>query len=458
MVERRDRRNRLLTLAVGAAVAVAFADSSIVVLALPALYSSLHTSVVGVSWVITSYNLVVAVVAFALLAGIGRIRVAVLTRAGMALFAAGSVGCALSGGIGILIAFRCLQGTGGAMLLAGALELLCALSRSRARGLAIWIAAGTFGAAVGPALGGILTEAFDWPAIFVFQAPVALVGLIAAFESHAQVDAAAAQPESATARNDRSAANVALGLVFGALVGALFLAVLLVITGWGLSPIAGAAVVSALPLAALAARRLAGELSSRVATAAGSLLISGGLVVLALLPAVSTAIVAVALALCGMGVGLAVPALTGLAVQPDARLTRHGAVTIGARHAGLVLALVLVAPLLSHDLDRGSRGALLSGTKVLLNANVPIRQEVPIAVDLGRVIEHTPRGEVPDLAQPFNKRGAAHDAVLRHTRDSLVGAIKDAITRSFRPSLLLCAALAALALIPILLMRQRSAP
>src|SRR5690242_334650 len=330
MVERRDRRNRLLTLGVGAAVAVAFADSSIVVLALPALYSSLHTSVVGVSWVITSYNLVVAVAAFALLSVIGRIGLAVLTRAGMALFAAGSVGCALSGAIGILIAFRCLQGAGAAMLLAGALELLCALSGSRDRGLAIWIAAGTFGAAVGPALGGILTEAFDWPAIFVFQAPVAVVGLIAAFESHAQIDAAGAQPEPAGAQRSRTFANAALGLVFGALVGALFLAVLLVITGWGLSPIAGAAVVSALPLAALAARRLAGGLSIRAATAAGSLLIAGGLVVLALLPTVSTAIVALALALCGVGMGLAVPGLTGAAVAPDARLTRHGSVTIGA--------------------------------------------------------------------------------------------------------------------------------
>src|SRR5690348_13203436 len=215
MVERRDRRNRLLTLGVGAAVAVAFADSSIVVLALPALYSSLHTSVVGVSWVITSYNLVVAVVAFALLASIGRIPVAVLTRAGMALFAAGSVGCALSGSIGILIAFRCVQGVGGAMLLTGSLELLCALSGSRTRGLAIWIAAGTFGAAVGPALGGILTEAFDWPAIFFFQAPVAVVGLIAAFESHAQLDTGA-QPEPAGAGSSRTFANAALGLVFGA--------------------------------------------------------------------------------------------------------------------------------------------------------------------------------------------------------------------------------------------------
>ena len=100
MTERRDRRSRLLTVGVAAAVAVAFADSSIVVLALPALYSALNTSVVGVSWVITSYNLVVAVAAFALLAGIGRIGVAVLTRTGMALFAVGSVGCALSGASG----------------------------------------------------------------------------------------------------------------------------------------------------------------------------------------------------------------------------------------------------------------------------------------------------------------------------------------------------------------------
>ena len=205
------------------------------------------------------------------------------------------------------------------MLLAGALELLCALSGSRSRGLAVWIAAGTFGAAVGPALGGILTQAFDWPAIFVFQAPVALVGLVAAFEYHAQPDTeaqldTAAQPEPADAASSRTAANVALGLLFGALVGALFLAVLLVINGWGLSPIAGAAVVSALPLAALAARRLAGELSTRAATTAGSLLMAAGLVALALLPAVSIAIVAVALALCGVGMGLAVPALTGAAV------------------------------------------------------------------------------------------------------------------------------------------------
>ena len=58
-----DRHGALLTVAVAASVAVAFADSSIVVLALPDLYGEFDTSIVGVAWVITSYNLVVAVVA-----------------------------------------------------------------------------------------------------------------------------------------------------------------------------------------------------------------------------------------------------------------------------------------------------------------------------------------------------------------------------------------------------------
>ena len=135
------------------------------------------------------------------------------------------------------------------MLLAGSLALLSALGGSRARGLAIWTAAGTFGAALGPALGGILTQLFDWRAIFVFQAPVALLALVAAFESHEH-------PSVGRGKSRRLAANLGLALVFGALVGALFLAVLLVITVWGLTPIEGALVVSALPIAALGARPL----------------------------------------------------------------------------------------------------------------------------------------------------------------------------------------------------------
>ena len=442
-----DRRRRLLVIAVAAAVAVAFADSSIVVLALPSIYGAFDTSIVGVSWVITSYNLVVAIVAFALVPVIRRADAGRISRLGLALFFTGSVGCAASTDLAVLIGFRCLQGLGAAMLLAGALALLAALTGSAARGVAIWTAAGTFGAAAGPALGGVLTQLFDWRAIFVFQAPVALVALVAAFESHLHPHAEAVERKSL-------AANLGLAFVFGALVGALFLAVLLVITVWGLSPIAGAAVVSALPLAAFGSRRLAKELSPRLAAGAGAGLLASGLVALALLPSTSTAVAALALALCGAGLGLAVPVLTHTAVRPGERVVRSGTITIGARHAGLVVALALIAPLLSHDLVRGGNTAMLSGTRVILDGDAPLRQKVPIALDLRTALESAPKGVVPDLAAPFDSHGAQHDEGLRHLRDSLIGALESAVTRGFRNSFALSALFALLALAPILAARK----
>jgi hypothetical protein len=442
-----DRRRRLLTIAVAAAVAVAFADSSIVVLALPSIYGAFDTTIVGVSWVITAYNLVVAVVAFALVPVLRRVDVALVTRLGLVLFAAGSVGSAASSSLSLLIGFRCVQGVGAAMLLAGALALLAALTGSAARGVAVWTTAGTLGAAAGPALGGVLTQLFDWRAIFVFQAPIALIALVAAFESHLHPRAARAEPTS-------RAANLGLAFVFGALVGALFLAVLLLVTVWGLSPIAGAAAVSALPLAALAARRLEPELSPRLSAAAGASLLAAGLVALALLPATSAVVAAVALGLCGVGLGLAVPVLTHTAVAPTPGAVRSGTITIGARHAGLVVALALVAPLLSHELDRSGQQALLGGTKVILDGNVPLRQKVPIALDLRNTLDNAPRGVVPDLAAPFDKRGAAHDPSLARLRDSLVSTLEGAITRGFRSSFALAALFALLALAPILAARR----
>jgi MFS family permease len=430
-----------MTLVVAAAVAVAFADSSIVVLALPDLYSRFSTSIVGVSWVITAYNLVLAGCAFVLIGVLRRVDVAKLTRGGLLLFCVGSVGAAASWSLPALIVFRCVQGAGAA--------LLSALTGSQARGLAVWVAAGTFGAALGPALGGILTQLFDWRAIFAFQAPVALLGLVAAAESHAH-------PRAGRGGRRRTFPNLALALLFGALVGALFLSVLLLVTAWGLSPIAGAAVLTVLPLAALAAHGLSRELSAWTGACAGAALLAGGLAALALLPAVSPGLVVVALALCGTGMGLAVPVLTRRAVAPGDGMVHDGTVTIGARHLGLVLALVLVAPVLSSDLIHGARNAVLGGAKVLLDADIPIRQEVPIVLGLRTAIERAPKGTVPDFAQPFNAQGAATNAGLREVRDSLVGAVRDALTRSFRWALALCALLAALALIPILLARRRA--
>ena len=398
--------------ALAAAVAIAFADSSIVVLALPELYGRFHTSIIGVSWIITAYNAAVAVTAFAL----------VLTRrsllpAGLIAFFGASIGCAVAGSLAFLIAARTVQGIGAALLLAGSLRLLSAR---------VWTLAGTFGLALGPALGGVLTQAFDWRAIFVVQAPVALLGLVGA----------AQLPLHQEARPTTRAlpANVCLALLFGALVGALFLAVLLVISVWNYSPLGGAVIVSALPAAALAVRPL------RASVAAGAGLLALGLIGLALLPSASVWLLVWALALCGAGLGLALPALSNAALP-------SGTLTIGARHLGLVVALAAIAPLLASKVPTAGDRALLKGTTVLLDAPIGLDKKVPVALDLRQAFARAQAGETPDLAEPFNAHGAEHDSGLAATRDKLLGTIEATITRASRSAFFVCAGFAALALL-----------
>ncbi len=79
----------------------------------------------------------------------------------------------------MLFAGRALQGTGAALALVGSLPILASLTGSSGRGRTWWVTAAAFGAAVGPALGGVLTQAFAWRAIFIVQVPVALLALLA---------------------------------------------------------------------------------------------------------------------------------------------------------------------------------------------------------------------------------------------------------------------------------------
>jgi predicted MFS family arabinose efflux permease len=422
------------------------------VLALPDLYGEYDTTLVGVSWVITSYNLVVAVAALALVPFARRLRSRPTGIAGVVLFAAGSAGCAAAWSLDALIAFRCLQGLGGALLLAAALRALAGLTGSPARGAAVWTTAGTIGAAAGPALGGVLTQLFDWRAIFVVQVPLALVALAAMVDD--RVRDVPSDPKEAASRPHALAADTSLGLVFGALVGALFLSVLLVITVWSLDPVLGAVVVSALPAATLAVRPLARRLETRTAALGGAALLAGGLVALALLPRISNVLVALALAFCGAGLGLAVPALTGVALDPEGRATRSSLMTVGARHAGLVLALALVAPLLSETLSSSDDKALLAGAQVVLEGDADLRLKVPIALDLRDALDEAKQGEIPDLAQPFDERGAATDSGLREMRDDLITALESVVTRGFRSSFALSALLALVALAPALRLRR----
>jgi predicted MFS family arabinose efflux permease len=436
---------------VAAAVAIAFADSSIVVLALPELYGRFHTTIEGVSWVVTAYNVAVAATALALVFLVHRVRAAALLGAGLAVFLAASIACALAESLWFLIAARSVQGVGGALLLAGSLPVLGALTGSAAAGTRLWILAGTFGLALGPALGGVLTQAFDWRAIFAAQAPVAALGMIGLVRSHVHPVAEEGWRPS-LART--LPANACLGLLFGALVGALFLAVLLVISVWDYSPIAGAGIVSALPVAAVAARPVERRLSGLVAICGGAALLAAGLVALALLPSASVWMAIWALALCGAGLGLAVPVLSNAALQPGAGMTRSGTLTVGARHVGLVLALALIAPLLASKVPAAGDRALLRGTAVLLDAPIGLDKKVPVALDLRKAFARAQEGETPDLKQPFNAHGAEHDSALAATRDRLAGAIAATITRASRSAFFVCAAFAAAALFVAVLFRR----
>jgi predicted MFS family arabinose efflux permease len=422
------------------------------VLALPDLYGEYDTTLVGVSWVITSYNVVVALTALALVPFARRLRPRPTGIVGVALFAGGSAGCAAAWSLDALIAFRCVQGLGGALLLAASLRALAALCGSPSRGAVVWTMAGTIGAAAGPALGGVLTQLFDWRAIFAVQVPLALVALAAMVDE--RVRDVPSDPKGAPGRPYAIAADASLGLVFGALVGALFLSVLLVITAWSLDPVAGAIVVSALPAATLAVRPLARRLDARTAALGGAALLAGGLVALALLPRISNVLVALALAFCGAGLGLAVPALTGVALDPEGRATRSCLMTVGARHAGLVLALALIAPLLSETLSSSDDKALLAGAQVVLEGDADLRLKVPIALDLRDALDDAKKGEIPDLARPFDERGAADDSGLREMRDDLITTLESVVTRGFRSSFALSALLALIALAPASRLRR----
>jgi hypothetical protein len=164
---------------------------------------------------------------------------------------------------------------------------------------------------------------------------------------------------------------------------------------------------------------------------------------------VSNALVAVALAFCGAGIGLAVPALTRASLDAEAGLLRASATTVAARHTGLVLALALVAPLLTDALDGAGKRALLGGTKAILDANVPLRKKVPIALALRDALEKAPKGEVPDLAKPFDEAGAGSDEQVREARDSLLVTLRSGLTRGFRSSFGLAALFAVLSVVPV---------
>src|SRR6266568_771490 len=155
-------------------------DIAIVNVALPSIKTDLHFSQESLQWVITGYSIFFG--GFLLLGGrfadlLGRRR---MFMAGLLLFTVSSLLDGLAWSEGSLIAFRCLQGLGAALLSPAALSILTTTfqeGRERNRALGIWGAVAGSGSAAGVLLGGILTSALSWSWIFFVNIPVGLLVL-----------------------------------------------------------------------------------------------------------------------------------------------------------------------------------------------------------------------------------------------------------------------------------------
>jgi predicted MFS family arabinose efflux permease len=443
------------TLAV--AVGMVLADSSVVVLALPEIYRQLDVSVSEVAWVLVAFNLVLALAAVPAALAARTLGPARVTVAGLAVFALASLACGLADGIGPLLGARCVQAVGGAAAVCAALELMPAASGSERAAALTWARAGAIGAALGPGLGGVLTELVSWQSIFFVQVPVAAVLAVRlAPSARAESSAGAIGAELRAAGRPHLAANAALALVSAALAAALFLIVLLLIEGWRLTPIAAAAAVSAMPLAALASGRLGTRVEGRGRAAAGVILLAGGLTGLALLPSATIAATLAPQVLIGAGLALTLAALTEAALQGRAPQAIHGGWTIAARHAGVVAGLLILTPIFTADLEAERADAEAAGTAALLDSRIDPTSKVDLAERLAdRLAEEGDRVPVLDPAfDPLPADPEERSAVVA-LRDTLQDELDKAATHAFSASFLLSAAFALAALIPVALARGR---
>src|SRR3954463_9342082 len=155
-------------------------DNTVVNVALPSMRTSLHMTLSELEWVVAGYALTFAAL---MLSGgkladfLGR---RMIFMFGLAVFTGASLACGLAPNGGFLIGARVVQGLGGALMNPATLSIITATfpPRERGRAIGIWAGVSAMALAIGPLVGGLLTEHVNWNWIFFINVPVGIAGLL----------------------------------------------------------------------------------------------------------------------------------------------------------------------------------------------------------------------------------------------------------------------------------------
>ena len=394
-------------------------DNTVVNVALPAIQEELGTGLSELQWIVTGYALTFA--ALMLIGGkladaYGRRLIFVI---GILIFTAASLWCGLADSGNMLIAARVLQGAGAALMNPATLSIIAATFPPKERGMAIGIWAGTaaLALAIGPLLGGLLTEHLSWHWIFFVNIPVGAIAIAASFlfikESRDDTHESLDLPGLGTS---------ALGLfalTYGLIEANAF--------GWTSARIVGSFVLAVVALASFVQieRRRRSPMLDLTLFRSGTYAGAGG------------ALLLVALAMFGVFF------FVSLYMQ---NILGYSAVQAGAAFLPMTVLIILVAPFAGKASDKyGSRwlmtiGMVLLGVQLLylsqMGADASFWNLLPgfIVGGFGMAMTMTPTAAAATRAVPVEKSGVG-SAVLNAMRQvggsvgiALMGAIVAAQT------------------------------
>ena len=427
------------------ALALISLDNTIVNVALPSLQEELSATTAQLQWIVDAYSVLFA--GTLLLAGslgdrFGRKRVLMI---GLGIFGAGSLAAGAAPNADALIACRALMGIGGAFIMPSTLSILVqtfTVPRERAQAIGVWAAVAGVGVAIGPIAGGALLEHFTWHSVFLVNPPLVVGALVltlrfvpeSADESRPILDLRGAAlvslglvalvtfivevpdsglttltvvagitalvllvsfvwwenraprpllPMSLFRNRVFTVAVITVGLVYFALMGALFFLPQFLQLVQGLSPLqSGFGMLpgaGGLLLASLFSPRIADGFGTRRTVVTGVLLVAVGLTAMAFVePMTRYPYVGITLGITGIGIGLTLPQATNavLSQVPRERSGMGSAVNDAVTELGGSFGVAILGGVLAYSYRSRIDEAIASAGQTVVSVPAPALESV----------------------------------------------------------------------------------